>query len=219
MLCLMFKMNEKFFDELRKKVKEYMESGGSHEFSHVERVYNLAVKIAENEKADLDIIKAAALLHDIARIKEDNGEIKCHAEEGAKIAGEILEKTDFPKEKIVHVCECIRVHRFSKGLKAETKEAMIIQDADRLDALGAIAIARIFAYGGKKGRIMHLPDIKPRENSDGESKTSFIHFYEKILKIKPEIFNTITAKRIAKHRYKFVKKFMKEFLEEWEGIV
>ncbi len=211
-------MNKIFFEKLKKKVKESMETGGSHEFSHVERVYRLAIKLGKNEKADLDIIKAAALLHDIARMDEENGKIKCHAEEGAKIARKILEKTDFPKEKIKGVCEAIRLHRFSRGLKAETKEARIIQDADRLDAIGAIAIARVFAYGGKTNRPIHSDTAKPRKHYDGSaSESSFVHFYEKILKINPESFNTKTGRKIATRRYNFVKLFMKEFMDEWEG--
>jgi uncharacterized protein len=211
-------MNKIFFDNLKKKAKESMETSGSHEFSHVERVYKLAVKIAKNEKADIDIVKAAALLHDIARIMEDSGKIKCHAEEGAKTAGKILEKTDFPKEKIKGVCEAIRLHRFSRGLKAETKEAMIIQDADRLDAIGAIAIARVFAHGGKMNRPIHLDTAKPKKYYDGsESESSFVHFHEKILKINPELFNTKTGRKIAEHRYNFVKIFIKEFLDEWNA--
>ena len=213
---LISKMNNKFFELIREKVKGYMNCSG-HDFDHVERVYNLAIKIAKKENADLDIIKTAALLHDTAREMEDKKEVSCHAEEGAKIAREILEKTDFPKEKIENVVYCIKVHRYSKGLKAETKEAMIIQDADRLDALGAVCIARMFAYGGQKKRIMHSKAIKPKETYTGESETVVNHFYEKILKIKPELFNTKFARKLAKRRYKFTEKFVKEFLLEWEG--
>ena len=211
-------MDEIFFENLREIVKRFKENVGGHELSHTERVYNLGSIFAKKEKADSDIVKAAAFLHDVARMKEEKGEIKCHAEEGAKMAREILEKTDFPKDKIAGVSECIRTHRYSKNLKAETKEAEIIQDADRLDALGAVCIARIFSHGGKNGRPIHNPDIKPREFYDGSAATSSInHFYEKILKIKPEMFNTESARKIAKHRYKFVENFIKEFLDEWEG--
>lgn len=210
-------MEENFFDKLRNYVRLYMEKGGSHEFSHVERVYNLATKIAKEEKADLDIVRAASLLHDIARSKEDKKEINCHAEEGAKMAKEFLEKTDFSKEKIKGVTNCIRVHRYSLNLKAMSKEEQILQDADQLDALGAIAIARIFSYGGKQNRPIHDPNIPPKPVYISDAKTSINHFYEKILKIKPETFNTELARNIAKQRYNFILKFLKQFHEEWDG--
>lgn len=211
-------MDEAFFDKLREKVKESMEKGGSHEFSHVARVYKTAILIAKKERADLDIVKAAALLHDIARMREDNKEIACHANEGAKLAEEILDKTDFPKEKIEKVCYAIKVHRHSKGIKAETKEAQILQDADRLDALGAITIARMFSTGGKKEIPLHNPNVPFGEVYPGYKADSTIHaFHAKILKLKPEVFNTEPAKKIAKYRYKFVENFLKEFLAEWEG--
>lgn len=208
-------LNEKL---LREKIKDYFEKGGSHAFDHTERVYNLALKLSENKKMDLEVVKAAVLLHDIGRLKEDNKEIKCHAEEGAKMAEEILKEMNFPEDKIKNVIHCIKVHRHSKGLKAETKEAEIIQDADRLDALGAITIARMFSTGGKLGKPLHNSNIPFGEVFQGYKSYSTIHgFYSKILKIKPETFNTIEAKKIAKGRYKFVEKFVDEFLKEWEG--
>ena len=210
-------MNEKFFDELKEKIQPYFEKGGSHEFSHTERVYNLAMEISKDEGADMDIVKAAVLLHDIARHSEDKGEVECHAESGAKMAKEILEKTDFPKDKIENVCHSISVHRYSKKLKAEIKEAEILQDADRLDALGAITIARIFMYNGMRGNKLHDVNIKPGKEYLGQESTAINHFYEKIIKIKPETFKTKRARQIAKERYGFVQKFLKQFKEEWEG--
>jgi len=211
-------LNETFFEKLKEKIQPYFEEAGSHDFSHTQRVYNLAVEIGKKEKADLDIIKAAAFLHDIARLKEDNKECECHAEEGGKIAEKILAEMNFSYDKIENVVHSIKVHRYSKKLNAETKEAKILQDADRLDALGAITIARIFAYGGKKNRKIHNPELKPQEyKHNSESASSFIHFYEKILKIKPDTFNTKEARKIAKGRYKFVEEYVDRFLKEWDG--
>ena len=211
-------MEETFFDNLREIVKGFKENGGCHELSHTDRVYNLAGILAEKEGADSDITRAAALLHDVARMKEERGEVECHAEEGAKMAREILDKTDFPQQKIAAVAECIRAHRYSSGLKAITIEQEIIQDADRLDALGAVCIARVFSYGGKKDRPIHAPELKPRGFYDGSPAASSInHFYEKILKIRTETFNTETARKIAEHRYKFVENYLKEFLDECGG--
>jgi uncharacterized protein len=176
------------------------------------------VRLAKSEKVDLKVLKTAALLHDIARSKQCKGEILCHAEEGPKIAEKILKEMGFPEEKIESVCHAIAVHRYSKQLKAETKEAEIIQDADRLDALGAITIARIFDYGGRMDRLMHDPKVKPGKYGHNiESNSSFNHFYEKILKIKPETFNTKEAKSIAKERYNFVKEYVDRFVKEWSG--
>lgn len=211
-------MNEQFYKELKEKIQPYFVKGGSHAFDHTERVFNLAIKIGKKEKVDLDIIKASALLHDIARLKEDKKEISCHAEHGAEIAEKILRDMNFPEDKTVKVAHAIKVHRHSKGLKAETKEAEILQDADRLDALGAITVARMFSSGGELNRPLYAPEI-PFEKTSLEYDTySTIHgFYHKIFKLKPETFNTNFAKKLAKARYKFVEKFVDEFLKEWEG--
>jgi uncharacterized protein len=212
-------MEDKFYEELKKNIQPYFEEVGGHEFDHTQRVYNLSLQIAKEEKGDIDIIKASALLHDIARKKQDECKNKiCHAEEGAKMAGELLEKTDFPKDKISAVCSAIETHRFSKNLKPKTKEAEILQDADRLDALGAIAIGRIFSYGGKNNHSMYNPNLKPQKYEHNYlSETSINHIYEKILELKPETFRTKRAKEIAKERYDFIKQFVDQFIKEWEG--
>lgn len=211
-------MDEKFYEDLRKRIRPYFGEEAGHGFDHTERVYNIALKISEGESVDLDIIKTETLLHDIARHKQEIGEINCHAEEGAKIAGQILKSMDFPEDKIKKVVDAISVHRYSKGLNAETKEAEILQDADRLDALGAIAVARIFTYVGKKGKAMYDSNLEPQEyNHNYESTTAINHFKEKILKITPDKFNTKKAKEIARDRYKFVEEFLDRFLKEWSG--
>jgi uncharacterized protein len=211
-------INEEFFHRLKDKIKDNYEEGGSHAFDHTERVYNLALKIGKKEKADIEILKIAALLHDIARLKEDKNEVECHAEHGSIMAEKILKEMNFPDDKIEKVVHAIRVHRHSKGLKAETKEAEIIQDADRLDALGAITIARIFSTGGKINRPIHNPNMPFTDTNKGYNTHSTIHaIHEKIFKIKPETFNTPYAKKLAKGRYKFVEKFVKEFFKEWKG--
>jgi len=121
------------FEELKQEVKANLPGEeGKKRFAHIERVYALAIKMAKEENADLEIIKAASLLHDVARGKQSRGECKCHADEGSLMAREILEKLDFPKEKIEAVCYAIKVHRKAKGIKAKTKEAKILQDADRV---------------------------------------------------------------------------------------
>lgn len=204
-------------NELKNKIMKYFAKVG-HTFDHTERVYNLAIRIAKQEKADLQVVQAAALLHDIGRKKEDIDPKICHAEESAKLAPKILRSIDFPEKKIEKVQECIKKHRKSKGLKAITKEEKIIQDADRLDCIGATAIVRTFEHGGIRGRPTYDLSIPPMKNYTGKSKTSLNHFYEKILKMKPDSFNTRYARKYAKQRYEFTKKFVEEFEKEIKGI-
>ncbi|MGD9276617.1 MAG: HD domain-containing protein [Candidatus Pacearchaeota archaeon] len=214
------KMDEKFYEELREQIQDYFEKGGSHAFDHTQRVFNLALHLSKEKEIDLDILKASVLLHDIARKKQDelNGEI-CHAQEGAKIAKEILEKTDFPEDKIEKVVHAIEAHRQSRGPEPETEEAKILSDADKLDALGAITIGGIFSTGGKVDRPLYDPKIPPKEDykNKGYSDTTINGFYEKLLKLKPENFYTEEAKKLAKGRYKFVEEFLERFLKEWDG--
>lgn len=204
-------------NKLKEKIQPYFMDQGGHGFEHTERVFNLALRIAEKEKADLEILKLACLLHDIARLKEDNKECECHAEEGAKIAEKILKKENIDKKKIEIIKDCIKSHRYSKGIKAKTKESEILQDADRLDALGAICIARVFTYNGLHKLPMHIPSLKPEKDYHGQHTTAINHFYEKILKINPEGFNTEKAKKIAKERYDYILNFLEQFKGEWEG--
>lgn len=214
-------MDDKFFEDLREKIYSYFEKTGGHSLDHTKRVYNLALKLSEDEEGfvDLDVLMPAVLMHDIARQKQkDSNDKICHAEEGAKIAQEILDELDFPKEKIPKVVHAIKVHRYSKGLKPETKEAKILQDADRLDALGALIIGRVFSDNGGRNLPMHDSNLSPKEVYDGSINSSSInHFYEKILKIKPKEFHTKKAQQIAKGRYKFVEDFVDRFVKEWEG--
>lgn len=203
------------FEKIKERSEEFFKHS-HHSKSHVERVYNLAVRIAKEENADLGVVKAAVLLHDIARAMEDEGKIEDHATEGAKIARKVLEEADFPKEKIDKVIHCIEVHRFKKGMEAESSEAKILQDADRLDIIGAIGLARTFARGGWSNIPIYDPSIPPKEKYDGKSLTSVNHIYEKILKVKDTI-TTNTAKKIAEERYKFVEEFLERLLKEWKG--
>ncbi|MGM5484134.1 MAG: HD domain-containing protein [Nanobdellota archaeon] len=209
-------MDEKFYDQLKEEAKNYFEKAGGHSFDHTERVLTNAIKISEN--ADMDIVRASAILHDIAREKETKNKKLCHAQEGSKMCIEILQKLGFPEEKIPKVSYTIKVHRYSTGIKPETKEAEILQDADRLDALGAIVIGRVFYYAGKKGDVEYdSNDILDEEYISGKDHSAISHFYKKILKLKPDIFHTPKAKEIAKDRYDFVKEFIDRYIKEWNG--
>ena len=211
-------MNDDFFNKLKEESKIYFEHVGGHGFDHVDRVYRNALKISKDESVDMDIVKAATLLHDVARMTELKGEVSCHAEEGARMCKDILKKLNFPEEKIEAVSYAISVHRYSSGILPKTKEAEILQDADRLDALGAITIGRIFEFGGKKGRVSYDPtDDMDAEYNTKKGHSSITHFYRKILKITPNKFHTKKAKEIAKGRYDFVKEFVNRYVKEWNG--
>jgi uncharacterized protein len=212
--------NQEKIDNLIKKISIHFDNHTSHGFDHTERVYRYALKIGKSEDADMDIVQAAALLHDIGRQKEDNGDVECHAEAGAGMAKAILNEIGFPKEKIEKVINCIKKHRFSKKIQAITKEEKIMQDADRLDAIGAITIARVFAAGALYERPIYDPEIPLKEkdyNEKGTKSSSLHHFFDKILKLKPETFNTKTAQIIAKERYEYVENYVDRFIKEWNG--
>jgi len=210
-----------FDDLILERIKERSEEFftlSHHDKAHVERVYNLAVRIAIKENADLDVVKAAVLLHDIARAMEDEGKITDHALESAEMAKKILEEANFPREKIVKVVRCIEAHRFRKGLRPESVEAKILQDADRLDIIGAIGVARVFIRSGWGNLPIHDPKTPPKEKYDGKSLTAVNHIYEKILKVK-DTLNTKTARQIAKERHRFVEQFLERLLREWKGEI
>lgn len=212
-------------NEILKKTEEFvrkqMESESSgHDWWHIYRVWKTAIHIGKEEKADLFIVELAALLHDIADHKFHGGDLTV----GPRVAGEWLEGLSVDKEVIANVCEIIKDISF-KGAGVETpmrtQEGMVVQDADRLDAIGAIGIARAFAYGGYKGLEIYNPDIKPAEHETFEQYKnnkgpSINHFYEKLLLLK-DLMNTKTAKKIAEERHQFMEQYLDRFYKEWEG--
>ena len=206
------------FNKLKEKISCYFTDSG-HQLDHTERVYNLAVRIAKSEQVNLLVIQLSALLHDIARFKEVKGSNICHAEEGSIMAREILSGEGYGDDLINHVCDCISTHRYSKKIAPNSIEARILQDADRLDALGAICIGRVFSFNGAKGVPMFSLDIPPAKNypSKDSGKTALNHFKEKIFKLTPDSFYTDLAKKIAIERYNYVMDFVKRFEKEWVG--
>lgn len=164
----------------------------SHDKGHVERVVRLAVFIAEKEGANVEIVKKAAELHDIARGKPN------HALEGAKIAEKILKQKGYDESFIFSVKHCIEAHSFSSKVKPKTLEAKVLSDADKIDAIGAIGIARAFMFSGERGK--------------GIEET-LKHFDEKLLKLKDCLY-TDTAKSIARRRYEFVAEFYNRIKQE-----
>lgn len=189
-----------------------------HGKDHIERMMILANIISKDEDADLDIVNAAILLHDIAR-KNALGEKEDHAALGAKLAQKILPRFGFSQNKIEIVVDAINNHRYSKGVKPKTKEAQVLQDVDRLDAIGAVGVMRMLRFAGKTGEPVHDESIKPNKKYLGghSSKTVVNHFYEKISKIEPESFNTTKAKSMAKERSKFINDYFARFIKELRG--
>lgn len=214
-------MNAKMIELTRKFVKESLPSDPTgHDFQHAERVYRNSLFIAKNEKTtDIFVVKLASLLHDIADFKFHNDEKK-----GGKVARIWLEKNKVEPKIIDKVVQIIDSISFRGGLNPPMigLEGKIVQDADRLDALGAIGIARAFAYGGFKKREIYNPKIRPQKykslrqykNNNG---TTINHFYEKLLLLKDNM-NTNTGKRMALKRHKFLEDYLKQFYREWDGL-
>lgn len=193
---------------------------GGHDWFHIERVYKNALLIAQEETCDLTVVKLGALLHDIADSKFHNGDETV----GPKLAREFLEKENAPEATIQHVVAIIENISFKGGnfeKKFTSKELEIVQDADRLDALGAIGIARCFNYGGFKNRALYNPNIAPIMNmTKDEYKNSdsptINHFYEKLLLLKDKM-NTEAGKKLAINRHQYMIAFLSQFYAEWEG--
>ncbi len=187
---------------------------GGHSLQHSKRVLELCLRIAEEEQeGDSLILQAAAILHDIAIPASGR---KDHAKESAKIAENILKKIDFPEKSVKRVLCTIKTHRFSDKKPPNTVEAKILQDADRLDAIGAIGIARCFAFGGREERALYDETEVPDEYDPEREVSSLTHIKEKLLKIKDSL-HTATAKRIAEERHQFTIEFIKRLTLEIQG--
>lgn len=212
-------MNQnKIIEKTANYAKQKLSGDGSgHDFWHVYRVWKMAIYLAKKEKADLFIVELAALLHDIADWKFNKNE-----KEGGILSRKWLQGLKIDPEIINKVCDIVDGTSFKgAGVKNKLKsiEGLIVQDADRLDALGAIGIARTFTYNGFKQREIYNPAIKPKlhktflsyKKSNGPAIN---HFYEKLLLLK-DLMNTKTAKKIAQHRHLIMEQFLREFYQEW----
>jgi len=204
-------------------VKKQLEGEGSgHDWWHIERVRTMALYIAQEEGGcDLFIVEMAALLHDVA-------DPKLHGGDNSQARRELHSFVDglgLEQKVRDHILYIVENSSFSRSLEGKdtnkTKEFMIVQDADRLDALGAIGIARCFMYSGHKNIVMHDPLVIPRENLTkqeykGTQGTAVNHFYEKLFLLK-DLMNTATAREVAQGRHRFMDEFLKRFEEEWYG--
>jgi uncharacterized protein len=204
-------------------VKETLEGAeGGHDWFHIERVYKNALLISENEKVDPFTVQLGALLHDIADAKFYNGDESI----GPKKAREFLKKQYVDEDIIIHIENIILFISYKSSLDTSKKftspELDVIQDADRLDAIGAIGIARCFNYGGFKNRSLYDPAIEPnlemtKEQYKKSTAPTINHFYEKLLLLKDKM-NTKTGQLLAKERHRYMEGFLQQFYEEWNGV-
>ena len=191
---------------------------GSHDWEHTLRVYGLCERIGPAEKADMDVLRVAAYLHDIGRADQDStsGAV-CHAEKGAEMARPIVKKLPLSEEQKANIIHCIRAHRFRGKCQPETAEAKVLFDADKLDAIGAVGVARAFLFAGEVGARLHNPDMKIEETMPySREDTGFREFKVKLCKIRERIL-TREGKKLAEERHTFMEGFFNRFLEEYEG--
>ena len=204
-------------------VKETLKNAeGGHDWFHIERVYKNALLISKKENVDLFIVRLGALLHDIADAKFYDGDETM----GPKIATEFLSTQKVDAKVLAHIVNIIHHISYKNSLsstieKFTSKELEVVQDADRLDAIGAIGIARCFNYGGFKNRTLYNPEILPnlkmtKEEYKKSEAPTINHFYEKLLLLKDQM-NTHTGKEIALERHRYMEQFLRQFYEEWDG--
>lgn len=209
-------------EQVRNKIKDdFSGEGTGHDWWHIHRVVNNALAIQSREGGDKELIELAALVHDV-------GDHKFHDDPNAqdKLITKMLAELGADDEKIQQVLSVVKQVSFKGGkenLEVDSLEAKVLQDADRLDALGAIGIARAFAYGGNKNRMIYEPDETPKdfqsfEEYKNDKGHTINHFYEKLLKLK-NMMQTETGKKMAAHRHEFMEEFLDQFYKEWDGEI
>ena len=213
--------NAQLIEKTAVYVRETLQGAeAGHDWFHIQRVWNNARLIGNQEQVDMLVVELAALLHDIADSKFNNGD----EEIGPLVAGRFLRTLDINADVIEHVQQIIFNMSFKASFGAvhfSSPELQVVQDADRLDAIGAIGIARAFNYGGFKNREIYNPDIAPnlamsKDQYKNTSAPTVNHFYEKLLLLKDKM-NTKTGKAIAQKRHMFMEQYLEQFYAEWEG--
>jgi len=204
----------KVLDSLKNEVKKRIENDSAHDFEHTMRVYKNAKKICKKEKANEKLVLSAALLHDIVSYPKSDRRSKTSSIESAKKSKKILEKLDFTKEEIAIISDAIRGHSFSQNKIPKTLEGQILQDADRLDALGAIGIARVFATGGSLKRpFYNIEDPFCKKRVPDDHTWTVDHFFAKLLNLE-SLMNTKSGKAEAKTRTRILKEFLNQLKQE-----
>ncbi len=212
-------LKNKHIELAESHIKNLLESEGTgHDWWHIDRVRTNALAIASHYPVNVFVVEMAALLHDIADHKFHDGDENI----GPQKATELLTSIGIDQDEIHEIVSIIREISFSKGLVPSTLEGKIVQDADRLDALGAMGIARAFAYGGHKQRLIYHPDIPPTQYASKDeykksSSPTINHFYEKLLLL-TDLMNTGEAKKLATERHKFMELYLNQFFDEWKGV-
>ena len=217
--------NTEIVEETITFVKETLKNAeGGHDWFHIKRVFQNTMFIAKDEDVDILVVSLGALLHDIADAKFHNGDENI----GPQMAADFLRSINVKKKVIAHVVKIIKHISFknsigtSKRKSFNSKELQIVQDADRLDAIGAIGIARAFNYGGYKNRELYNPDIPPnlkltKEEYKKSKAPTINHFYEKLLLLK-DTMNTETGKKLAQERHRFMLEYLEQFYKEWNPL-
>jgi len=219
--------NSEIVEETITFVQETLQNAeGGHDWFHIQRVFNNTMLIAKEENVNILVVSLGALLHDIADAKFNDGDESL----GPKMAENFLLSIGVPKRTINHVIKIIKFSSFKAGLTDgkikkklfSSKELMVVQDADRLDAIGAIGIARAFNYGGFKNRMLYDPSIPPnlemtKEEYKKSTAPTLNHFYEKLLLLKDKM-NTETGKRLAEERHQFMLDYLEQFYKEWNPL-
>lgn len=217
-------LSKTIIKEIETQAKEYFKHAtGCHDWTHVERVRNMALKIGRKEGADLNILEVAVLLHDIGRKEEiKKSGAFCHAEKSAKLAIEILKKYNLPKETEKNILNCIIAHRFRNEHRPETIESKVLYDADKLDSIGAVGVGRSFLFAGGPGsQCLYTGNeselVKTGKDHAFTREDSAILEYEfKLKKVKDKMF-TKEGKKIAQERHKFMQEFFERFWHEVDG--
>jgi uncharacterized protein len=212
---------------LEKILKEKFKGESSgHDFYHLERVYNMALHIQGTEGGDRLVIGTAAFLHDVHRLMQSQKGIFVHPKDSLAEVRGLLNQVNFPEEKIIQVLHCVEFHEeysFSKnGRTINDLETLILQDADNLDAIGALGIGRTFAYGGANSVTLWIPEIpldveSPYDESSHDPSTIH-HFYHKLLRLGGNM-NTNTGKQMAQARIQYMQEFLERFFKEWKGEI
>ncbi len=201
-------------DSIKNEVKEIMDNDSAHDFDHVMRVYRNAQKICKKEKANEKLVLCAALLHDIISYPKSDKRSKISSTESAKKSKIILKRYNFTHDEILIISDAIRDHSFSQNKTSESIVGKILQDADRLDAIGAIGIARVFTTGGSLKRPFYNTDDPFCKTRKPDDKTWTVdHFYQKLLKLE-SLMNTKSGKMEAKKRTKVLKEFLNQLKQE-----